>query len=76
MPFDNSVSIGYADNTMTHHWNSDKLYEFLFESILQEEPDANKRETYKLLLILNNHDYRNTVLEIEMEKNESKENSI
>ena len=71
MPFDNSVSIGYVDNTIPYGWRSDKLYEFLFEAILQEEQDADKREMYKLALTLNNNDYRLTVLEIETEKNES-----
>lgn len=74
MPFDNnSVSIGYIDNRITHNWDSEKLYELLFEALVNEEPDSNRREMYKLILVLNNNDYRNTVLEIEMEKNESTE---
>lgn len=69
-----NIAIGYADNTLiTNNWNSEKLYELLFEALVNEEPDSNRREMYKLILVLNNNDYRNTVLEIEMEKNESTE---
>ena len=72
---DNTVSIG-SNNTITgtishnYSYNYDKLWEYLFYAIVDKELDAKTRDTYQALLKLNKNDYRNTVLQIEIEKNE------
>lgn len=68
-PWSNST----IDGTISHNYsyNYDKLWEFLYYSILDRELDATKRDTYATLLKINKNDFRNTVLAIEMEKNEN-----
>lgn len=67
-----SGSWGTIDGTIHHNYsyNYDKLWEYLFYAIVDKELDAKTRDTYQALLKLNKNDYRNTVLQIEIEKNE------
>lgn len=77
-----NIATGYdnvwvVDNTITgtishtYSYDYDKLWEFLYYAIIDKEPDATKRDMYVTLLKLNKNDFRNTVLAIEMEKNEN-----
>ena len=68
-----SGSWGTIDGTVSHnyHYDYDKLWEYLYYTIFNKETDETIRNTYSAVLLLNKNDYRNTVLQIELEKNES-----
>ncbi|MBR2247592.1 MAG: hypothetical protein IJ880_11265 [Bacilli bacterium] len=62
---------GNMDGTISHNYDYDTLWECIYYAIINKETDEVMRNTYKALLQLNKNDYRNTVLQIELEKNES-----